>query len=75
MPNKLECFLTPDWKGQPETNTPAYRDHLSITNKMKRFKYDSRVGIQNQSFFVDHVNYTLRSSISGFGWDGTHFNK
>jgi hypothetical protein len=37
--NKLQCYFTLFWKGFPETNNLAYRDHSLVVKKIKCFKY------------------------------------
>jgi len=34
-PDKLECYITQDWKGLPVTNTLAYRAHFVSYEKIE----------------------------------------
>ncbi len=34
-PNKLECYITPGWKGLLETNNLGYWAHSQVTKKQR----------------------------------------
>ncbi len=39
-PNKLDCYITVDWKGLPETNTLPYLAYSLVTKKIKCCDYN-----------------------------------
>ncbi len=55
-PNKLECYITLDWKGLPETNTNTYWAHLEVIRTIVCCEYSPCGLIRNTSFSSKRTN-------------------